>query len=341
MKRSLALLASLGVLVPLSLGTAARAQAPERMQRLAEAAKKEGTVMVYHSSQTSDLQPVFEAFTKKYGVKVTDWRSSSENVVQRTIRENSAGRHEVDFIENNLPEMEALHREKLLRAIDTPLYADITRGIVPSHHEYATSTLDVFVLAYNTDKVKKDELPKAYKDLLDPRWKGRIGAEVDDQGWFGTLTEQLGGEKGVKLFREIADTNGITVRKGHTLLAKLVASGEVPLALDVYSYKPPQLKRKGESIDWFTMDPIIVQLHGVAVVKNAPHPNAAELLHDFFLGAEGQALLAKKDFTPSNRKVPSEFDGKTLHPVNPSEAIDKDQEWLKLYQENVTRRSKS
>ena len=324
----------------LALACTAFAQAPDaRMERLIEGAKKEGQVMVYHSSQTTDLQPVFDAFTKKYGVKVKEWRSSSENVVQRTIREARAGRHDVDFIENNLPEMEALHREKLLRRIDTPIYAQLTRGIVPPHHEYATSTLDVFVLAYNTQKVKKDELPKTYQDLLDPRWKGRLGAEVDDEGWFGTLTEQLGGEKGVELFREIADKNGSTVRKGHTLLAKLVASGEVRLALDVYSYKPPQLKRKGEPIDYFTIDPIIVQMHGVAVVKDAPHPNAAELLHDFFL-TEGQPLLAKKDFTPSNRNVPSEFDGKTLHAVNPLEAIDKDAEWLKLYQENVTRRSK-
>jgi iron(III) transport system substrate-binding protein len=336
MKRSLVFLASLAI-AGLAWGEAPDA----RTQRLIDGAKKEGEVMVYHSSQTSDLQPVFDAFTKKYGVKVREWRSSSENVVQRTIREARAGRREVDFIENNLPEMEALHREKLLRPIETPIYADITRGIVPSHHEYATSTLDVFVLTYNTQKVKKEELPKTYQDLLDTRWKGRLGAEVDDQGWFGTLTEQLGGQKGVDLFRQIADRNGITVRKGHTLLAKLVASGEIALALDVYSYKPPQLKRAGEPVDWFTMDPIIVQLHGVAVVKDALHPNAAELMHDFFLGEEGQALLAKKDFTPSNRKVPSEFDGKTLHPVNPGQAIDKDQEWLKLYQESVTRRSKS
>lgn len=302
------------------------------------AAKKEGEVTVYHSSQTADLKPVFDAFSKKYGIKVKEWRSSSENVVQRTIRESRAGRHEVDFIENNLPEMEALHREKLLQPIESPLYSQLTRGIVPAHHEYATSTLDVFVLAYNTQKVKKEELPKSYEDLLDPRWKGRIGAEVDDEGWFGTLTQQLGGEKGVKLFREIAEKNGITVRKGHTLLAKLVASGEVPLALDVYSYKPPQLKRKGEPIDWFTIDPIVVQMHGVAVVRDAPHPNAARLLHEFFL-SEGQPLLAKKDFTPSNRNVASEFDGKKLHPIDPSEAIDKDAQWLKLYQENVTRRS--
>jgi len=334
MKSILALAASL------AFAASAFAQANDaRMQRLVEGAKKEGEVMVYHSSQTHDLQPVFDAFSKKYGVKVKEWRSSSENVVQRTIREARAGRHDVDMIENNLPEMEALHRERLLKPIETPIYSQITRGLVPPHHEYATSTLDVFVLAYNTQKVKKEDLPKTYQDLLDPRWKGKLGAEVDDEGWFGTLTEQLGGEKGVKLFREIVDKNGITVRKGHTLLAKLVASGEVALALDVYSYKPPQLKRKGEPIDYFTMDPIIVQMHGVAVVKDAPHPNAAELLHDFFLG-EGQPLLAKKDFTPSNRNVPSEFDGKTLHPVNPAQAIDKDQEWLKLYQENVTRRSK-
>jgi iron(III) transport system substrate-binding protein len=230
-----------------AFAAAAFAQAPDaRVQQLIAGAKKEGVVMVYHSSQTTDLQPVFDAFTEKYGVKVKEWRSSSENVVQRTIREARAGRHDVDFIENNLPEMEALHREKLLQPVDTPLYGELTRGIVPSHHEYATSTLDVFVLAYNTQKVKKEELPKTYADLLEPRWNGRIGAEVDDEGWFGTLTEQLGGEKGVQLFRQIADKNGISVRKGHTLLAKLVASGEVPLALDVYSYKPPQLKRKGE-----------------------------------------------------------------------------------------------
>ena len=333
-RRTLALAASLAV-------AAAAWGEDARVQRLVDGAKKEGEVMVYHSTQTRDLEPIFDAFTKKYGVKVLEWRSSSENVVQRAIREARAGRREVDMIENNLPEMEALHREKILRPIETPLYAELTRGIVPDHHEYATSTLDVFVLAYNTQKVKKEELPKSYEDLLDPRWKGRIAAEVDDQGWFGTLTEQLGGDKGVQLFRRIAERNGITVRKGHTLLANLVSSGEVPLALDVYSYKPPQLKRKGEPIDSFTMDPIIVQMHGVAVAKEAVHPNAAELLHDFFLGNEGQALLAKKDFTPSNRNVPSEFDGKTLHAVNPGEAIDKDQEWLRLYQENVTRRSKS
>src|SRR3954467_3941462 len=88
-----------------------------------ECAKKEGEVMVYHSTQTEDLKPVFDAFTKKYGVKVRDWRSSSENVVSRVINETRAGRREVDFIENNAPEMEALRREKMLLRMESPHFA--------------------------------------------------------------------------------------------------------------------------------------------------------------------------------------------------------------------------
>ena len=316
-------------------------QAPDaRMQRLAEAARKEGEVMVYHSTQTEDLRPVFDAFTKKYGVKVREWRSSSENVIQRVIRESGAGRHEVDLIENNLPELEALRRERLLKRIESPVYEDLRAKMAPAHHEYAVSTMDVFVQAYNTQKVKREELPRTYQDLLDPRWKGRLGVEAEDQAWFGTLLGALGRENGLKLFHDIVSANGISVRKGHTLLAQLVASGEVPLALTVYNYKPPQLKAKGGNIDWFVMSPVIAQMHGVAVHKNAPHPASAELLHDFFL-SEGQPILAARDFVAASRKVASPFDDMDIHFIDPAEALDKDDQWSKLYEQNITKRSSS
>jgi len=318
---------------------AAWGQAPDaRLQRLADAARKEGEVMVYHSTQSEDLRPVFDAYTKKYGVKVLEWRSSSENVLQRVLRESTAGRHEVDLIENNLPELEGLRREKLLKRIDSPVYDTLRPKMAPAHHEYAVSTMDVFVQAYNTQKVKREELPKTYQDLLDPRWKGRLGVEAEDEGWFGTLVGAMGEEKGVKLFHDIIATNGISVRKGHTLLAQLVASGEVPLALTVYNYKPPQLKAKGGNIDWFVMAPVVAQMHGVAVHKDAPHPAAAELLHDFFL-SDGQAILAARDFVASSRKVSSPFDNMDIHFIDPAEAIDKDEQWTRLWEQNVRKRS--
>ncbi len=130
-----------------------RLQGEERMKALVEGAKKEGEVMVYHSTQTSDLKPLFDAFTAKYGVKVREWRSSSENVVQRVIAETRAGKREVDLIENNSPEMEALRRENLLRRMESPHFADMRPGTLGAHRTYATTTIDVVVQAYNTDKV--------------------------------------------------------------------------------------------------------------------------------------------------------------------------------------------
>ena len=313
-------------------------QGDARTKALVEGARREGEVMVYHSSQTEDLKPVFDAFTRKYGVKVRDWRSSSENVVQRIISETRAGRYEVDFIENNSPEMEALRRERMLLRMDSPHFADLRPNTLPPHREYATSTMDVFVQAYNTEKVKREELPKTYQDLLDPRWKGRLGIEAEDQAWFGTLLRDLGEAKGVKLFGDIVATNGISVRKGHTLLATLVAAGEIPFALTVYNYKPPQLKAKGGSIDWIVLSPAIAQLHAVAVPAKASHPYAAMLLFDFFLG-EGQAILAGRNFVPSSSKVPSPFGDMPIKFIDPVEAIDKQDPWTKLYEDTITKRA--
>jgi iron(III) transport system substrate-binding protein len=311
-----------------------------RTKALVEAARKEGELTVYHSTQLEDLKPVFDAFTQKYGIKVKNWRSSSENIVQRIISQTRAGKLEVDFVENNSPEMEALRRENMLRRMDSPYFADLKPGLLGAHRTYATSTLDVFVQAYHTDKVKREELPKTFEELAQPRWKDRLGIEAEDQAWFGTLLGIIGQEKGVKLFREVVASNGMSVRKGHTLLATLVASGEVPMGLTVYNYKPAQMKAKGAPIDYIVLQPAIAQMHAVAVHAKAPHPHAAALLYDFFL-SEGQALLAARNFVPSSSKVKSPLGDISITPIDPGQAIDSQDKWLKQYEEIFTRRTRS
>jgi len=339
-KRRYALLSSLffaaavHAQAPSDLDAVMKLPADARTKALVDGARKEGEVMVYHSSQAEDLKPVFDGFTRKYGIKVRDWRSSSENVVQRVINETRAGKRDVDFVENNAPEQEALVREKMLRPMDSVHFADLRKGTLPAHRQWATSTIDVFVQTYNTERVKKEELPKSYDDLANPRWKDRLGIEAEDWGWFGTIVEQMGQEKGLKTFRNIVSTNGISVRKGHTLLAQLVATGEIPFALTVYSYKPPQLKEKGAPIDYMTLEPVVAQMHAVAVTAKASHPVAAALLFDYFLG-EGQQLLASKHFTPSSTKVPSPFANVQLKLIDPAENLDKQQQWMKQFDDVV------
>jgi len=337
---ALALAASLAATAQDPVAAIDRLQGEARTRALAEGARREGEVMVYHSTQTEDLKPVFDAFTKKYGVLVKDWRSSSENVMTRVISQTRANKIEVDLIENNSPELEALRRENMLRRMDSPHFGDLRPGLLGAHRTYATTTLVVFVAAYNTEKVKREELPKSYRDLLDPRWKDRLGIEAEDHPWFGTLLANSKEAGGDKLFRDLVATNGISLRKGHTLLANLVASGEVPLALTVYVYKPEQLKAKGAPIDWFVIPPAIASLHAVGVHNRAPHPHAAALLYDFFLSGEGQALLASKSFVPSSTRLPSPLGDTPIIPLEPAEALDRHDAWLKSFQDVFVRRTR-
>ena len=320
-----------------ALAAADKLTGEARTRALVEGAKKEGEVMVYHSTQSEDLRGVFDAFTAKYGIKVREWRSSSENVVQRVISETRAKKHDVDFIENNSPEMEALRREGMLRKMESPSFGDMRPGTLGAHHTYATSTIDVFVQAYNTERVKKSDLPRTFADLADPRWKDKLGIEAEDSGWFGTLIEASGGDKALATWREIVAKNGISIRKGHTLLAQLVASGEVPMGLTLYNYKPQQMKEKGGNIDWIALQPAVGQLHAVAVHNQATHPFAAALLYDFFLG-EGQKELAKKGFVPSSSKLPSPLGNTPVKYIDPAEALEKQDAWRKQFDDLFLRK---
>ncbi len=317
----------------------ALSQASDRQSKLIEGAKKEGVFTLYSSMPVPDINALTEVFYKRYGVKALVWRAGSEEVLQRTVTEARGGRFEVDIVENSVPSMEALHREKLLQQVLSPLQAQIMPEAVPAHKEWVGSTFDAFVQGYNTNLIKKDDLPKSYQDLLDPKWKGQLGIEAEDQSWFALLTQELGQDKGEKLFRSIVDTNGISVRKGHTLLANLVASGEVPLALTLYNYAPEQLKQKGAPIDSFIIPPAIAQFRAVGLLKKAPHPNAAILWYDFMLGEEAQQILTKRFNYPTNLKINSPVKNQQFKFINPQEFLDMNLKWSKTYEQMVTRRA--
>jgi len=279
------------------------------------------------------MSALTKVFEQKYGVKVTIWRSSSEKVLQRAVTEARSGRYAVDIIETNGPELEMAQREGLLQKVDSPHLRDIIPVALRPHGEWVGTRMNVFTLAYNTKSVKKDELPKSWEELAQPRWKGRLGIEADDSEWLAGVLAQIGEQKGVQLFRDIVKKNGISVRKGHTLLTQLVVSGEVPLSLTVYNYKAEQLKKEGAPIEWFAIGKAVARPNGVAATKRAPHPNAAALWLDFEISEEGQKILAKRDFVTTNRKVETPLNRIPLMVVDPKVMLDEQDKWTKLYEE--------
>ncbi len=306
---------------------------------LVDAAKKEGTLTLYTTIAEKDLPAILKPFEQKYGVKVSVWRAGTDKVLQRTIQEARANRNDVDVVHYGSPEMEALAREKILKPVDDPVQKDLLAGSVPAHKMWAATILSVWVQAYNTNEVKKGDLPKTWQDLLDPRWKGKIGIEAKDDDWFATVVQQLGGEeKGLAFFRKLADTNGISVRKGHTLLNNMVVSGEVPLALTVYNYMPQQAKDKGAPIDWFAIEPAIARSNAVGIAAKARHPNAALLFYEYLLGPDGQKAMTSIDYVPTNTKVESPVKGLRIVTTDPVRSLDESDKWSKLFEDIVTKK---
>lgn len=309
-------------------------QGADRAKRLAEGAKKEGSVTIYTSAPPDDMAALAAAFEKKHGVKLQYWRASSEKVVQRAVTEARGNRHDADIIETNGPDIEALHREQMLQEVKSPHLAELIPGAIPPHREWISMRLNIWVAAYNTRLVRKEDLPKSYEDLANSRWKGRLGIEAGDSNWFAAVVKELGETKGLKTFRDIVAANGMSVRVGHTLLTNLVVAGEIPLALTVYNYRVEQIKASGAPIEWFIIPPTIARFQGMGLARRAAHPHAAVLYFDFML-TEGQEILFKRGFIPTSRSIKTPLNQFPMKLLDPKVSLDEHDKWAALFKEIV------
>jgi iron(III) transport system substrate-binding protein len=314
-----------------------RYRGADRDARLVEKAKQEGSLVLYTSLAPTESKPLAEAFEKKYGVKVELWRALSDKVVQRVITEAQARRHSVDVVETNGPEMEMLAREKLLAEFHSPYLADLPREAIPAHRTWFPDRMNFFVVGYNTAKVQRSEIPASYEGFADPKWKGRIGLEATDAEWMATLIKAWGEDKGMDFFRKLSAMKP-DVRKGHVLLAELVAAGEVPVGLTMYNSNIVSLKRKGAPIDFVPVQPVAARPQGIGVAKNAPHPHAALLFADYVLSPEGQRLFESMGRVPASTKVKSELNNFPFRLIEPATVLEEAPKWEKLWNDFFLRK---
>lgn len=302
----------------------------DRDQRLLAAARKEGTLSLYTSLNLKDSVPITEAFEKKYGVKVSLWRASSEKVLQRAVTEARAGRYAPDVLETNGPEMEALYREKLLAEFYSPSFKDLPEGAFPKHRHYVADRFNFFVIGYNTNQVKPGDVPNSYQDLLAPRWAGKIGIEAGDVDWFGALVKEMGEKRGLEFFGKLAASRP-QIRTGHTLMAELIASGEFPIAISVYNHNIERLAQKGAPVRWKALQPTFGRPNAIGVAARAPHPHAGLLFADFMLSREGQELIKKRNRVPSSKAVDSPLNKFEYKMIDPAIVLDESQKWDRLW----------
>ncbi|HWP34261.1 MAG TPA: extracellular solute-binding protein [Thermodesulfobacteriota bacterium] len=289
------------------------------LEELIEGAKKEGRLVWYTSMNIDDSQPLLDAFTKKYPfIKAELWRGSSEKVLNKIQTEARAGQYLFDVIEANAFEASFVKAAGLAARYVPPSAKVYRPGFVDPEGTWVSIYSNFFVLGYNTKLVPKDQAPRDWTDLLDPKWRGKFAMDPEDHAWLLALQEAWGRERANDFARKLAGQQ-IQWRKGHTLIAQLLAAGEFPLGL-VYAHRMEEFKKKGAPVEWVTTtNPIPAEVHPVQVSARAPHPNAARLFVEFVASREGQTMI--RDF----RRIPSHpevelgwsLDPKTLklHPV--------------------------
>jgi iron(III) transport system substrate-binding protein len=318
---------------PARVGEVAAYQGADREQRLVEGAKREKELTFYSSIPPADISALVAAFDKKYGIKVKVWRADSEGFLQRILSEARGRRFEVDIMVGSASALEPLYRENLLAEVKSPYLADLIPQAIAPHHQWVGVYLSMFVQAYNTSLVSKESLPASYADLLRPQWKGKLGIEAEDFDWFAEVLKQIGEEQGLRLFRGIMAGNGISVRKGHSLLNNLVAAGEVPLALTDYGFLAEQSKRNGAPLDWFVIPTAIARITAEGVARNAPHPHAAVLFQDFLI-SDAQPILAGRQFVPVIRSIEPLYKG-PLKLIDSAGMLDEARKWQELFQKTI------
>jgi iron(III) transport system substrate-binding protein len=288
---------------------------PSRHERLVQGARREGSLTLYTSNAAQTIKVLAADFEQRYGVRVDVWRASSAKVLQRLVAEKRAGRWDFDAASASSPELEALYREGLLQEANSRRHGEMLEGTMPAHRGWAPTFINVFVQAYNTRAVNKQDLPKRWADLLEPRWKGMLGVEAKAGEWYCALLKSRG-EESARLLREIAARNGLSVRSGNSLLTNMVVSGEVPLALAVYSHLIDEAKQRGAPVDWFAIEPMIGRSNGVGVSRRPPHPSAALLFYEYMLD-EGQPPLVKLNYVSPLKSMPSRFRDAEIAFVDP------------------------
>ena len=264
------------------------AQSPTQAS-LIEAAKKEGRVVWYATMNINDSRMLLNRFEQKYPfIKADLLRAGSEQLLNRILTEDSAGRSALDLV--NTTTMNALKRRGLLQLYRSQEFSAFPQQFKDTEGYWATIYNNYYVLGYNPKMVSAKDVPKNWDDFLDPKWKGKIGMDQEEYEWYAATVTYWGAEKAQRFHRALAK-QAPQWNKGHTLISQLMAAGEFPLGI-VYAHRVESMKKSGAPIDWIkTSDPVFVSLSPVAVAAKAHNPNAAKLLLDFVLSKEAQLML--------------------------------------------------
>lgn len=264
----------------------------------ADAARKEGKVVWYTSLALTSAEHVAKTFEAAYpGIKVEVHRTGSQRVLQRVMQELKAGIKNADVIHTSDAGHFVLLKSKDLLMKYAPKGIEaFPDGFKDKGGYYFGLRATVTVIAYNTKQVTAAEAPKTWKDLLAPKWKGKlVTAHPGYSGIIATHMLALSHLLGWDYFKQLAGQSAMIVQSAVDP-AGVVASGERLVAVNGGEYTFYQTKKKGNPLEIvYPKEGVPLIVSPSAIMAAAPHPNAARLFTDFTFGREVQQMLADSE----------------------------------------------
>lgn len=267
---------------------------PDRMAQLVAAAEQEGVLSLYTTLTPDSAVAVEKAFESTYKIDIQLTRASSEAIISRIQNEQKAGyKKGNDVAELNGFELTALASEGYLADFNGP-----ERDLViedGKHEGWTADRLNWFVPSRNTNLVSDADWPRRLEDYAAPKYAGKLSLEVNEVDWFMTLHDYYTGEKGMsedeflKMFKKIQQ-NSVAV-DGHAPQIEQLSAGQFGVALSTYDYQAAEAAAKGAPVSFDPIvQPVVQRANGVALMKSAPHPNAAYLFYVWIL-TDGQQVM--------------------------------------------------
>ena len=265
-----------------------------RAQLVDMAAEEGGTVTIYTSLNTENLDVLAEIFAEDTGVAILSYRASAEDVRTRVLEEAQADRLEPDVVAIGDSRLVPLVDEGLLARYTSPYQEDLVEDAAQEF--WTLIRYNLYAVAWNTNLVAEGEQPTSFEDLADPKWDGRMTLEPSDADWYLSVSNYLQQDQGfteeevAQYWQDVVD--GADFNSGHTSTNQLLLAGRYALFTSAFSRSIEQEKLDGAPVEWRPpVEPLFATPEAAAVIAGTDRPASAVLLMDWLLD-EGQVAMA-------------------------------------------------
>jgi iron(III) transport system substrate-binding protein len=277
---------------PADIAKIATYAAADRQSVLEAGARAEGGLVIY--TVGAQIDPVVKAFNARYPfltVKVV--KKDPPELVKQVGEEYKAGLHTVDAYELDDFGLRPLLEMGVLAPFTSPETAHYPAEAIEPGKRWVMMRQDFISLGFNTDVLKPEDAPRSHQDLLDPRWKGRIGISASISSivtWVGALVVA----EGEGFVRRLGAQNWRLYPLGGRAVSNLIVSGEAPIVVNNRRSHMYASAKEGAHVAWRALGPSYTSVSGAALATHARNPHAAMLFVDFLLGPAAQAIYTKE-----------------------------------------------